>query len=149
MCSFLKLQGVQYHADKLTQPHLRHMCGNVPPDYTISRVEQSIGANSHCIVTKKTYKWPYKPQLVRPEITNEKVIELLDGYDELAFDQLPYWLRETVKARGIVFKQHQPDQVAMWDTVDDAREHRIMNNELTIQDFIDKYTKRQSLSIFT
>jgi len=42
-----------------------------------------------------------------------------------------------------------PTELEQWETVSDAREHRIINKELTQQDYVDKYRKGKSLTLIT
>jgi hypothetical protein len=42
-----------------------------------------------------------------------------------------------------------PTEMQEWETVNDAKEHRIMNKELTIKDYLDKYKNRKSLTLIT
>ena len=45
--------------------------------------------------------------------------------------------------------RREPTELEKWETVKDAREHRIMNKELTINDYLDKYERGKSLTLIT
>ena len=47
--------------------------------------------------------------------------------------------------RRIPIPKRQPTEAEMWETVSDAQEHRIMNNERTLQDIKDKYLGKLKL----
>ena len=74
-----------------------------------------------------------------PYMTDEEIMFELSHYDEQAFDDLPSWLQQELQVRQIPIPKRQPTEIEMWETVSDAQEHRIMNNERTLQDIKDKY----------
>ena len=74
-----------------------------------------------------------------PYLTDEEVCMHLAEYDEQAFDQIPSWLQQELRVRHIVFGPRLPTDEEKHETLSDAREHRIMNNERTIRDFQDHY----------
>ena len=78
-----------------------------------------------------------------PYHTNEEVVALLSEYDEVGFQDLPYQLRNTIKSRSIMFRRREPTEHERQVTKADAKEHRHMNNELTIKDYFDKYQGKQ------
>ena len=82
-------------------------------------------------------------------MTDEEVKQHIEEYGELGFDDLPDWLRSEITARQLVFKKRQPTELEQWETVSDAREHRILNKELTQEDYKDKYFKGKSITIIT
>ena len=82
-------------------------------------------------------------------MTDEEIKRHLAEYDESGFDDLPGWLQSELKVRQLVFKKRQPTDMEKWETVSDAREHRIINKELTQQDYVDKYRKGKSLTLIT
>ena len=86
---------------------------------------------------------------VKPRMTNEEVKRHLSEYDELGFDSMPGWLKLELQARNITFEKRRPTDLEQWETVSDAREHRILNNEKTIKDFQDKYIRGKSFSLLT
>jgi hypothetical protein len=112
----------------------------------------------YCIYTPITK--PTKPQRVfkkvftamnkvKPYMTDEEVSRYLAEYDESGFDDIPNWLQQELKVRNLVIPKRQPSELEQWETVSDAREHRIINKELTQQDYVDKYRKGKSLTLIT
>jgi hypothetical protein len=83
-----------------------------------------------------------------PYCTNEDIDRYISMYDEQAFQDMPYWLRETVRHRELTYTSREPTELEQWETVSDAREHRILNNEKTMQDFKDKYKHGKSFNNF-
>jgi hypothetical protein len=86
---------------------------------------------------------------VKPYMSDEEVSRYLAEYNESGFDDIPNWLRQELKVRQLVFKKRQPTDMEKWETVSDAREHRIVNKELTQEDYKDKYMKGKSITIIT
>jgi hypothetical protein len=84
-----------------------------------------------------------------PYMTDEELNSYLNEFSELGFDDLPSWLQTELKARQLVVTKREPTELEMWETNSDAREHRIMNKELTQQDYVDKYRKGKSLTLIT
>lgn len=82
-----------------------------------------------------------------PYRTDEDIRQLVTYYDEQGFTDMPYLLRETIKSRSITFVRRDPTELEMWETNSDAREHRILNNEKTLEDYIDKYKRGKSFNI--
>jgi|TARA_Y100000310_G_scaffold272045_1_gene286817 hypothetical protein len=85
--------------------------------------------------------------LLAPHFSDNQIAYELLKYDEVAFCDVPRWLREQVIARDMHFPRREPTELEMWETVADAREHRITNNELTIQDYLDHYKYGKSFTI--
>ena len=77
------------------------------------------------------------------------IMQKLAEYDDGGFDRVPRWLKNELIARKITFDRRKPTELEMWETVSDAREHRIMHKELTINDYKDKYfsTRHKSLTL--
>jgi len=100
-------------------------------------------------------KWTHKrqpsrigtPHKIKKPPTDAFLMRLLSKYDDDGYRRIPKWLRDAIESRGFVFKPRQPTEVEMWETVDDAREHRIMHRELTIRDYQDKYKRGKSLTL--
>lgn len=84
---------------------------------------------------------------VKPYMTDKEVMRELSEFDELGFDDLPSWLKQELRARQLPIPKRFPTELEQWETVSDALEHRIVNKELTIQDYTAKYTKRLSLTL--
>jgi hypothetical protein len=74
-----------------------------------------------------------------PYRTDNDVRKLVSYYDEQAFQDIPAMLRQAVISRYITFPTRQPTEQEKLETVGDARMHRILNNEKTIEDYKDKY----------
>ena len=96
------------------------------------------------VVAKKVFTAMNK---VKPYMTDEEVKRYLAEYSESGFDDLPNWLQTELRARQLVFEKRQPTELEQWETVSDAREHRIVNIELTQEDYKDKYMKGKSLTL--
>jgi len=73
----------------------------------------------------------------------------LAEYDELGFEELPEWLRHEIRSRDLPIPRREPTELEMWEAEKDAKEHRILHNELTIEDIKGKYMRQQPLTIFT
>ena len=82
-----------------------------------------------------------------PYRSDEELIAVLAEFDELGYEDVPYMLRQQLEGRTITFERREPTELEMWETNSDAREHRITNNELTIQDYLDKYRNGKSFTI--
>jgi hypothetical protein len=97
-----------------------------------------------------TYKKVHTAMIkLRPYMEDEEVNKHLSEYGELGFDDIPSWLKNEVKARNLIYEKRMPTEMEQWETVSDAREHRIMNKELTQQDYIAKYRKGKSITLIT
>ena len=86
---------------------------------------------------------------VKPYMSDEEVSRYLAEYDESGFDDIPNWLQQELKARNLQIPKRWPTDMEKWETVGDAREHRIVNKELTQEDYKDKYFKGKSITIIT
>lgn len=86
--------------------------------------------------------------LMAPHRTDKDIVMILSQYDECSFTQLPSWLRLQLQVRDIKFPRREPTEYEQWETVSDAREHRITNNEKTLEDYKDKYLKGKPFHIF-
>jgi hypothetical protein len=82
-----------------------------------------------------------------PYFTDDQIAFMLLQYDDVAFSAIPHWLQGQVISRNMEFQRRLPTELEMWETVSDAREHRITNNELTMQDYMDKYKHGKSFTI--
>jgi hypothetical protein len=81
------------------------------------------------------------------ETTDEELMLQLDYYNEQAWTDVPKSIRERIEARYILIPSRKPTEQEIWETISDAREHRITNKELTIQDYLDKYKHGKSFNI--
>tara|TARA_R110002110_G_scaffold134161_1_gene317214 strand:- start:363 stop:623 length:261 start_codon:yes stop_codon:yes gene_type:complete len=75
-----------------------------------------------------------------PYQSDEELVRLVSEYDEYSFQDLPAQLRLALQSRDIMFRRREPTECERNETVSDAKEHRYMNNELTFQDYKDKYS---------
>ena len=80
---------------------------------------------------------------IRPYMEDEEVRRYLRDYEDLGFTDLPDWLQRELIARDLPHEVRRPTDIEKWETVSDAREHRIVNKELSIQDYIDHYTGKR------
>ena len=83
-------------------------------------------------------------KIVKPRMTDEEVNRWLLEYGDRGFDKLPSWLKEEMKGRNLTVETRSPTELEAWETVADAREHRIVNKELIIKDYQDKYIRGRS-----
>ena len=81
---------------------------------------------------------------IRPYMEDEEVREALRDYEDLGYADLPDWLQRELRARDLPHEIRRPTDLEKWETVSDAREHRIVNQELSIQDYIDHYTGKRN-----
>jgi hypothetical protein len=82
--------------------------------------------------------------LRRPRLSDERIVEYLAEYGDIGFDKLPEWIRSALTSRSITFDKREPTEIEQWETVSDAYEHRVLNNEMTIKDFMDHYTGKRN-----
>ena len=82
-----------------------------------------------------------------PHFTDDQLAFELMKYDEAAFSDVPENIRTLIIARNMTFDKREPTELEMWETVEDAREHRITNKELTIKDYLDYYRNGKSFTI--
>ena len=83
----------------------------------------------------------------KPYMTDEEVMGALEIYGDLGFDKLPDWLRQELEVRKIPWPRREASDLEKWETVEDAREHRIVNKELIIKDYQDKYIRNKPLIV--
>jgi hypothetical protein len=81
---------------------------------------------------------------IRPYMEDEEVRKALRDYDDLGYQDLPDWLQRELRARDLPHKKRIPTDIEKWETVSDAREHRIINKELNIQDYMDHYQGKRN-----
>ena len=82
-----------------------------------------------------------------PHFTDDQLAFELMKYDEAAFSDVPENIRTLIIARQMTFDKREPTELEKWETVEDAREHRITNKELTIKDYLDYYRNGKSFTI--
>jgi len=81
---------------------------------------------------------------IKPLMEDEEVREALIEYADLGYQDLPDWLQRELRARDLPHKIRRPTELEQWETVSDAREHRIVNKELNIQDYLDHYKGKRN-----
>lgn len=82
-------------------------------------------------------------------LSDEELSAYLSEYNERGFDDLPQFLQDELHARQLPVTTRNPTELEQWETINDAREHRIMNKELTIEDYHDNLVKGKSLTLIT
>jgi len=82
-------------------------------------------------------------QMLARKYTNEEIMSQLDYYNDVAWEDVPHTIREQINARYILIPSREPTELEQWETIEDAREHRITNNEMTIKDITHKYTQKR------
>lgn len=83
-----------------------------------------------------------------PYMTDEEIALTLLEYDDRGFQDLPPWLQQELQVRKIVFTKREPTEAEQHETKADAREHRLLNNERTLEDFQDQYLHGRNPNIF-
>jgi hypothetical protein len=82
--------------------------------------------------------------IANPKATSQQIIEIskrLAKYISMqASITVEYFVTDT---------RNDPTELEQWDTVSDAREHRIMHKELTIKDYQDKYKRGKNITLIT
>jgi hypothetical protein len=78
-----------------------------------------------------------------PYRSDEELVQLVNDYDEYAFQDLPAQLKLALRSRDIMFRRREPTEQERNETIIDAKEHRHLNNELTLKDYFDKYQGKQ------
>ena len=79
----------------------------------------------------------------RKYMEDEEVREALREYDNYGFESLPNWLQCELIARNLPHERRMPTEFEQWETVSDATEHRIVNKELTVKDYLNHYTGKR------
>jgi hypothetical protein len=80
-------------------------------------------------------------------LTTQQFCKLLSRYNEQGFSDMPKWIKDQFLMRVTYLKPRQPTEIEQWETVSDAREHRIMNKELTISDYHNLIVKGKHLTV--
>ena len=93
-----------------------------------------------------TFNMRKKP---KPYMSDVEVSNALEKYEDMGYDKIPGWLKQEMLSRQLPIPKRHPDEVDKIIAEPDAREHRIMHNELTIQDYVNKYKRGQSLTLIT
>jgi hypothetical protein len=138
------------------KPYLRALIGCQEDDYVTVRYEMVKA--SYPVHKEVEPKYKEIPHILRrPRLTDEQFAEYLSQYGDLGFDKLPEWVRLELSHRTIVDKNirderglrewanvTEPTELQEWETVSDAYEHRVLNNEMTIKDFMDHYTGKRN-----
>ena len=79
---------------------------------------------------------------VRPVsfMSPEEINSYLNEHGDNSYEDLPYWLRHELSARQLSWPRRIATSDEYFESQEDARIHRVSNNELTIQDYEDYYT---------
>lgn len=77
-----------------------------------------------------------------PYQSDYDIVVILTEYDEQAFSDMPYWLRNTINARSITFDRRDPTPQEIEETIQDGIDHRLAYNERNIDDFKRKYMRK-------
>jgi len=72
-------------------------------------------------------------------MSDQEVWLELQECDELSYEDMPKWLKNELTARGITFTIRNPTEREMEETIEDAKYHRVMHNEMNLNDYKDKY----------
>jgi|TARA_R100000501_G_C2611832_1_gene106260 hypothetical protein len=83
-----------------------------------------------------------------PYMTDEEVMAYLAEYDEQGFEAMPDWLKQELQVRDLPIPRREPTDLEKWEAGEDAKEHRHMNNERTIEDFKDKYKRGRPFKLY-
>ena len=78
------------------------------------------------------------------QYSDEDLMSQLDYYNEVAWNDVPHTIREQIISRTILLPARPPTKQEQWDTLSDAKEHRAMNNEQTMNDFKLKYQHKRN-----
>lgn len=84
-----------------------------------------------------------------PYHSNEDILRYVSEYDEQSFADMPQWLQIQMQVREFIFGPREPSEVEQFETIADAKEHRIYNNERTIDDFKDQYLRGKHFNFNT
>ena len=74
-------------------------------------------------------------------VPNKLMDSILHQYGDVGFDSLPKRIKQALMYNGWRPVARKPTELEQWETVVDAFEHRVMNDELTVKDYLNKYTK--------
>ena len=78
----------------------------------------------------------------RPYMENEELLSHLSEYDESGFSNLPKWMRHELSARNLSFGPREPTRYEAKLAEPDAREHRRLYHEETLDDLYEHYVTR-------
>ena len=70
--------------------------------------------------------------------TDEIWLELQE-YGDVGYEDMPKWLRQELECRDLRFDIRQPTEQEIIETIQDAKDHRLLNNEMTTNDLMEKY----------
>jgi hypothetical protein len=143
-----------------THEHLSHL-RNVPITSKIPLIHANLDTYSTTYIfhipftdakrekvrLQKKEETGYHVKVVKTYMTDEEVQRYLTEYGDRGYNRLPSWLKDEMKGRNLPCSTRQPTELEQWETVADAREHRIVNKELIIADYQDKYIKGRPLTI--
>ncbi len=138
-----------------TGKYLRKLIGCKDEDYTFVFVfyrplTQEVKEKCKCQkngLGNGLYGGDFTMSRLKPHMSDEEVNNHLVEYSDLGFDDLPAWLKAELRIRKLPIPRREATNSEKMATVFDAREHRIVNHELTITDYKDKYMHARSLTL--
>jgi hypothetical protein len=77
--------------------------------------------------------------LSRPAITHMQLISGLNYHGDCSYAQLPSYLKKGIVLSNYKVSRRKPTAQEMLDTIYDAQEHRVINNDLGFNDYKMKY----------
>lgn len=90
--------------------------------------------------TKRKFSWD-RPLRRKLPLSTKQFCHKLSRYNEQGFNDMPKWLRDEFLMRVTYLKPRQPTDIEQWETNSDAKEHRIVNKEMNIDDYHAMYVK--------
>ena len=85
--------------------------------------------------------------LARPPLDSYQLQIALNHHGDCSYTQLPRWIQLQLIAGDWKFEAHDPTNEEMIETLFDAQEHRVLNNELTFNDYRAKYLGGKKFSL--
>tara|TARA_B100000131_G_scaffold280294_1_gene286059 strand:- start:4 stop:318 length:315 start_codon:yes stop_codon:yes gene_type:complete len=73
--------------------------------------------------------------------TDHEIINEVAKYDENRFYELPGWLKNELQIRNLSFGPREPKPYEQLEASKDERLHKYYNNQLSVQDFHNIYTR--------
>lgn len=78
-------------------------------------------------------------------MTDQEVIKHLSIYDDYTFNELPAWLKQELYARNLLIPVREPSPTEMEETKIDHFHHRVINKELTLDDYHKHFTGKRKI----
>ena len=83
----------------------------------------------------------YKKRKSVKKATDREIINEVAKYDENRFYELPGWLKNELQVRNLSFGPREPKPYEQLEASKDERLHKYYNNQLSVQDFHNIYTR--------